>query len=36
MVPGFFGSDKTDEILDGYIAAGVIMRAVSGGSPTSS
>jgi hypothetical protein len=28
MTPGFFGGDKTDEILNGYIAAGIVLRVV--------
>ena len=26
MKPGFFGGDKTQEILNGYVAAGLVMR----------
>ncbi len=28
MKPGLFGGDKTDEILNGYVAAGLVMRIV--------
>lgn len=28
MKPGFFGGDKTDDILTGYVAAGLVMRLV--------
>jgi len=28
MTPGFFGGDKTGEILNGYVGAGLVMRAM--------
>jgi hypothetical protein len=29
MTPGFFGgADKTDEILNGYVGAGLVMRMI--------
>jgi len=28
MTPGFFGGDKTDEILNGYVAAGLVLRVI--------
>jgi hypothetical protein len=31
MTPGFFGgADKTDEILNGYVGAGLVMRIIDG------